>query len=142
MPRAVWQPTSAPTSTRTVASRVARLTKLTAASKGNEAALLVRSLVRFFFVFFSTLNRRVSRTRRAAVPPGSPNPPNLRVPPSRARDYGLPFAQPKESQEVTTASLMVRRAGLGVFNRAYLWTPAGLSPRPIPSPRGRCQSRK
>ena len=58
MPRVVWQPTSA----RAVASRVARLTKLTAASKGKEAA------PRFDPGCGSCL-RRVSRTRRAAVLP-------------------------------------------------------------------------
>ena len=62
-------------STNVSASRSAhsRQPNVKLVGQNKKAALLVRSLVRFFFVFFSTLNRRVSRTRRAAVPPGSPH---------------------------------------------------------------------
>src|SRR5258705_13490347 len=117
MPRAVGHPTSA----RAVASRVASITNLTALSKKKKLHHGSIPCAVLVYLFSDSQQRRVSRTRRAAVLP------NRRVPPSRTRTrhYGLPFAQPKESQEVTTASLMVRRGGLGGFNRAYFLTPAG-----------------
>lgn len=124
MPRAVWQPTSARMpAPRAVASRVASITtKLTSTSK--EKKPRHGSIPRAILVYLcSTLNKGESHE-----PEGRRFSPIVVFPPKRTRDYGLPFAQPKESQEVTTASLMVRRAGLGVFNRAYLWTPAGKVP--------------
>ena len=42
---------------------------------------MVRSLVRFFFVFFSTLNKESLTNQKGGGSPGSPNP--YRVPPSR-----------------------------------------------------------
>ena len=78
MPRAVWQPTSARMpAARAVASRVASITKLTAASKGKEAAPRFDPACGSCLFFLDSQQRRVSQTRRAAVPPSIGFPPQF-----------------------------------------------------------------